>query len=371
MDVYATDGSVHDGDFQLSRARFWLERRFGPDESMYFQGRIDDGTVWNRFFVEFPGLFGTKMTFGRFWPDFEAPYNWYTGGVSDYALWSPMTERRMDGMWIQRNFALGTFHLLANRHTLHWMQTPGATSPAGPAPGFTAGSPAGALEIMLAANLEYSARVGFDFGVSYIFGDDASYINNNTGTDLLDQVLTAWAGLRFIWNNDINIGGIYYHQEIDWVQSGVDVSNDSAQAYRIIVDVKQSMLRFTSLWLAYDYMDGHYRVFNRDNDWTLNGSGYTAGTFRGLVNTHDMTTYRIGATQRWNDTWRTWVYFAFHEFDNGTTVSDGHQLGVGIDYQLNPNVGFGFSYVRSDISGDAGAPSIDDNVVRFRTRVTF
>ena len=148
---------------------------------------------------------------------------------------------------------------------------------------------------------------------------------------------------------------------------------DSTSAWKVIVDVKQDLLKFTSLWLEYGQVDGDFYLptgvtaLTLDN-WDVPGGGDGFAAF-------DTKTWRVGATQQWNDKWSTWLYVANHTFEEAGNNSDAQllQWGLGVEYQYTENVAFDLSYIHldSDDAAEALGDYTDDHRFQFRTAVVF
>ena len=379
----------------IFQARLFLDRWFGDNEDIRFHARLrnDSGTIngthsiqLHRFWVEFPWFFDTRVTAGRFNMDWEWPYNFYTNGISDLGNWSLLTDwGAYDGLMLTRSFALGSFQMYASRAV------------GSPAPG---NDPMDPWHIAAMTNLQFTEQIGVDLGIQHLRGDNATIYHyydddeNWVGAFKFNRVTTLFGGLRFDFNPNIGFRGIYYHQRssLEMADAGSQLNpawvrdNYNTRAYKLVVDVKQDLLGFTSLWLGYDFMRAGFMT-----------TGGGAGGFEHIDTVrrwgdyytrleYDMRTWRVGAIQQWNDQWRTWAYFAHHTFVDVPHCGSiwnpkGVQWGVGVEYMLNPNVGFALNYVRTRFDR---ATSVDDNpgtgwiendrnnhLVRFRTQVTF
>jgi hypothetical protein len=153
-----------------------------------------------------------------------------------------------------------------------------------------------------------------------------------------------------------------------------DWTTDSRSAFRILLDVKQDLLKFTSLWLAYEHLDEGFVILNTGallfsgtdtGGSSLIGPGYET-LFSSIV-PDDLSIWRIGARQRWNDKWTTFEYVANHSYDD---AGDMLQWAIGVVYKYNPNVQFGLVYSRLNFDDDFGAVE-DPSVIRFRTFISF
>ncbi len=392
---YWKDGTLNDGDSYLARARLEIERWFGENEEMHFFARIDDDSennyspngsslYFDKFYVEVPTWWDTKMTIGRFAPDFEVDYRFALPGATDMGNDSYLTDRTVDGLMVQKSTGLGTFSFYA------------AHPDNLPAWGVDGDSSISVWELYAVAQLRFNEQWGLDIGGQAFIGDDrstfdTSYSDPNYATGAqyrLDNLWTLYGGLSFGFTQSIALKGIYYYQNNSseynadpglyaWEDSRYD---GSSGAWKVMLDVKQDLLKFTSLWLEYGQLEqgfylpyGNVALTLRDTDrWNSKdgGAGFTPG---------DTSIWRVGAVQRWNDKWSTWGYAAQHTIDgvgvNGSGYSDDAKLlqwGLGAEYLYNPNVTFALNYVYADWNDDAERAGYqDEQRVQFRTQVTF
>jgi opacity protein-like surface antigen len=371
IDIEDWDDDMN-GTLELTMARLEFHRWFGEDEGIYLYARLEedeDVMIFDKFYADVPFLWGSSITVGRLDRDFEGEYRFQTGGVTDIANEAWMTDRTFDGFAFDKSFSLGSFHFYAAR-----AEFPGM-------------APEEALDLWdfnAFASLQFSEQLGFDLGVQYLLGDDGSVIEDVMGLGLYDMkanhVLTLYGGLRFNFNPNLTFKALYAYQDTDFEISpagtGVWTSSDedSTSAWKVIVDVKQDLLKFTSLWLEYSHLDeGFYIPYNNtaltlvdDDRWNTVDGG--AG-----VSEHDIDIWRVGAVQEWNEKWSTWFYVAGHTL-KGVDAPDfkGMQWGLGVEHRYNENVAFALNYIRMDWNDDASDNGYQDQYsVQLRTTVTF
>ena len=357
------------GDFNFKRARIYFNRWFGENEEMFFQAgfeRANDTFRAESFYVEFPTWFGTYMTVGIFNWDWESPYYFRTGGISDLGNMSYITDREFQAIGIRKSFELGTFRMLVHRPNLEVVK----------------GAFASVWETAAIAEIQIAERVGLDIGFQYMWGDDGSVAIEYSLLDehkhKVDSLFTYFGGLRFKFNDDIELKGIYYGQRsIGEYQLNSDPPvewNKSPYAYKLALDISQDLLGFTSLWLGYDFIGKDF--------WTLNGDGdFEINPVRDYHWAHDTRIWRLGAIQRWNDKWRSWVYFAYHTIidpvdNDGNSISNvnGTQWGIGVEYSYNSYLTFALNYVHSIFDNVANTSDTipgDNHFLRFRTQINF
>jgi hypothetical protein len=366
----------------LARARLFIERWFGEDENLHFYarlradtGRYASGSVdafYDRFYVDFPVWGDAQMFVGRqIYEALEVPY-YLDSGSNPFSKHMGMGtdswlyDRALDAIGLKKTFGAGTAWFYAT-HTNLDLST---LSPGSALFGF--------WELYLAGQFQFSERFGFDLGIQYLFGDDSADQLASANLEL-SSIYTAFGGLRFNFNENIALKGMYYLQDFGGtVRSGTNAwLQEDAKAWRAVIDVKQDMLKFTSLWLEFDMVDNGFfmptgpRALFNNYDWAFK-------ELEGLVSANnvvhsDLTIWRIAAQQQWNDKFSTFEYFTNLTADTPTgTTDDGKltQWGIGVGYQYNPSVLFGLSWEQVSFS-DAWDGRNDPGQIRFRTQVTF
>ena len=79
----------------------------------------------------------------------------------------------------------------------------------------------------------------------------------------------------------------------------------------------------------------------------------------------DLKYWRIGLGQEWNEKWATHLFYYNYDFDKDAS-EDFKEWVLGVQYIYNPNVKFGLNFVKVDWD-----KKDDDNILRFRTQVSF
>lgn len=355
------DAPVSDGSSRVTRSRLIFQRWFGEDESMKFVGRLDGlDAGWTRFYVEMPFFWDSTFTVGRFVWDMEDEY--YLGGATDfnatggfYGLDSYLTDRRTDGLGWSKTLGMGSVYAYVAHPNLFDMDLnmDGVVDPMGAW---------GAWELFLMGKFQFTEQLGFDLGAQAFLGDNAEPAAPAVGDVSFKNLWTAFAGLRFNFNDNIALKGIFYHQQANADVMGgggwVDADLDSTNAWKAVVDVKQDLLKFTSLWLEYGQMDMGFVV----------PTGTEGVVFSqvdlGNILLDDLKYWRVGLGQEWNEKWATHLFYYNYDFD--AVLEDFKEWGLGVQYTYNPNVKFGLNYVKVDWD-----TADDDDVIRFRTQVTF
>ncbi len=386
LDFYNLDDGESQGGTDLARARLYLDRWFGEDENIHFHTRIEgsdnifgdsNNLKFTRFYAEVPMWWDTKMTVGRFNWDMEADY--YLDGTTGFSKFMGMgqdswlTDRRVDGIGFQKNISLGKISFYAAHPESDWLDV---------------GEDMGLWELFGMGQLQITEQFAFDIGAQAFLGDDSSEVrfeNPVAGIDRysLNNLWTIFGGLRFDFDKNISLKGMYYYQdksaEYHDVNSGwSDTDEDSASAWRAVISLKQDLLKYTSLWLEYNQLEEGFimplgtAALVMDSDLWDNT---TEGFIGSRINS-DTNIWRIAAEQNWNEKWSTFLLYAHYTADgvNGAGDAEADQYGIGVVYQYTPNVGFGLSYNLLDADDnfeEAFGLNADPGVIRFRTQVTF
>ena len=386
-DAFTTNGK---GTVGFDEARIFFERTWGENDEYFFRARLrnegsDHGGVadssnnsayFDRFYVEMPFFFDTKFTVGRFNWAWEGDYKISLPETGGWTGDQVLTDWTFTGFGLTKNFGLGVVEG-AVAHPDKKLPITGLT--------FNDGDTLSNWMVMARASLQFTEQFGFDIGGQAYFGDNAEWRLRVTDTatgsseyygEAFNKLWTIFAGLRFNFTDNIGLKGIFYHQKADtevigrnpntgyfeWQENGYgildgDSYEDSANHWAAILDVKQEALKFTSLWLEY----GQYKKgFVTRND---------SGIFYGALNAtqqaiYDTKYWRIGAGQQWNDQWATYLFYYGYDYDE----TKPKEWGLGVQYKMNDYTTFGLNYMHADKDN---AADDKDNVVRFRTKVTF
>jgi hypothetical protein len=221
------------------------------------------------------------------------------------------------------------------------------------------------------ANFDINERIRAGvMGYYWLTDEEFDFAGGGTSdTDLL--TLGAYAGFRF--TPSIELKGLYYWQDQgdSWRPAGS--SENNADAWRVIVDVKQDVLKFTSAWLEYGQLDNNFRRFNNvgyQSFGKMGGREISLLRYMPTNNTNTTTIYGAYLGQQWNDRWRTYARYFVADYDSGNDDVTNWTLGVA--YRLNPAVEFELAYDNMDFGNNIALPAAqDDHMVRFRTFVTF
>jgi len=341
-------------EFDLNRYRIFLKKRV--NETTTFTARLSNGSErarqdasyrpnhgdqmmeWERYYITTKLPYDISLTVGRQnidWEDEAGLYKDDDAWIGDFTY---------NGFIFQKSWGMVDATVFATRDEqdslLNTVWTPG-----------------------LSDKYRYGAR--FNFNVNEQFRIALSGIWDNY--DNVDEFNynTIYADFAFNFNPSIALKGAYYMQNLDLNRRNAN-NEDGPTAWKVIVDAKQDLLKFTSLWLEYGKIGEGFLM----NDNAYDDMGASALANRN--NNFDTTILFVRADQKWNDKWSTYVRYFDASFDQpGVDNTKFYTLGVG--YQLNPAVGFELAYDKIDYGNNAPVVggSTDDHVVRFRTLVNF
>ncbi|MDR1481526.1 MAG: S-layer homology domain-containing protein [Synergistaceae bacterium] len=358
--------------FDLNRYRFWINRRI--NETTTFMARLGSngnatrGVIWDYYEVTTKLPYDISLTVGHSNFDWEADLNFYT---ASNAIFGDIDANMFK---FKRDWGLTHLELVVARQT--------ANDAAG-LPSLAENLPGDLENFLIAglANFDISERLRGGL-MLYYWMTDEEIDNPAPARDSDTDLYTLGAFFGFNFTPDIELKGMYYHQGLgdDW-QARVRNPDDSASAWKIILDVKQEALKFTSVWLEYANIDNNfakqtpptYRAI------TLGGADILGNKpYRDNENTTKV--YGITARQRWNDTWRTFLHFSMADYDTAG-IDDATNWAVSVAYRINPAVEFELMYDNIDYGGftDAagnlvnGGPGRvgDDHIIRLRTFIAF
>ena len=238
------------------------------------------------------------------------------------------------------------------------------------------------------ARAKFNFNEQFDFGLHYMAVDPR---DNTAGAVAGYQ--TWWVDAGFKFTPDITFRGTYYSQNLEdpvFVPAAVE---DSPNAWRVYLDVKQEALGFTSLWIEYAQYDKHFSFMNNPYGWTMPGflwglanydntGAFATGNQSYL--SQDTTVFNVMAMQKWNEKWGTYIRWAKFEVDAETNAAAS--LGgtlfnaatvknwtIAVNYWYTPNTVFelGYDNYKFEQVGTNPVWWDNDDMIWFRTTVMF
>ena len=348
-------GDTADG-FSMNRARLFLHRDLSDGVS--FDARWHRGN-FDRWWVtakDFMGLEGLTMRGGQFALDWEGEDGLYD---DNDAFFMDTGYRGFDLKYTRGIFTVE---------------------------GFAASNKGGNIYADNASDEYYGARLKLDFSEKFWLSLNGLWVNGKASEYELDPVIAAffgvpvkgettfgsdyktyWAGLGFKFMDGLELKGAYYMQDI--AADSAIFGADDPKAWKAIIDVSQDVLKFTSLWVEYAKLDQGFILNNipwgfKDSVWPIDLVNNTVP----LMIPFDTDVIYVGATQKWNEKWKTFERFAKYDMDN---IGDAKEWTIGIGYQYSPNLYFELAYNDQDGRLGKDADSYDNNQIRFRTLLNF
>ncbi|MST54888.1 S-layer homology domain-containing protein [Pyramidobacter sp. SM-530-WT-4B] len=315
-------GAGHDG-FTMNRARLFLHRDLSDGVS--FDARWHRGN-FDRWWVtakDFMGLEGLTMRGGQFYLDWEDE----------------------DGLYDDND----AFNMDANYRGFDLKYNRGMFT----VEGFAASNQGGNIYADNASDEYYGARLKFDFSEKFWLSLNGLWYN-------VDDVnyKTYWAGLGFSFMDGLELKGAYYMEDID------GAAIDDPKAFKVILDVSQDVLKFTSLWVEYAKFDEGFYIDR--SPWSFSDIDWPGDISDGVILPDDVDVLFVKAKQKWNDKWSTIERYVKYDIDS---FWDAKEWSVAIGYQYSPNLYFELAY--ADMDGSFLAPDYDNNQIRFRTLLNF
>ena len=365
-------------EFDLNRYRIFLTKRV--NETTNFVARLgtstgknqlDRGMEWERYYITTKLPYDITMTVGRQNIDWEAQLGLYADNdalVGDYTF---------NQIGFAKTWGMANMNLIVGRHNDAGAVKTGdyfAT-----AIGLTA-SGQQIEQFLIAGKVDVNFSEKFRAGLlGYYFFTDKEIMNTTTLEETDTDALTLGAYMGFAFTPSIELKALYYYQDLGTSYAKAESNpllDDSPAAWKVMLDVKQDALKYTSLWLEYGQIDN---TFVSNHRMQKLSSEFGAVTYSGLgadalanqpINNNTATVILVRADQKWNDRWSTYARYMMADFDT-INVDDTTNWTVGVGYQLNPAVNFELAYDSIDYGTGIQARNGDDNIVRFRTYVTF
>jgi hypothetical protein len=354
---YADDVTINGkNEFDLNRYRLWIRKRI--DENTNFTARLGSTdpnvngarqTVWQQYYVTTKLPYDVTFRVGRQPFDLEGDLGLYNDNDS-WFVDATRNALRFDKSWGVASFLLA----IARNDDDKWI----ADKP-------------GVEQFLIAANINANFNEKFRAGLIgyWLLTDEET--QTTPGVDD-DHDLTTYGGyLGFKFTPAIELKGLYYTQDQGANSTTRYVpGEDNATAWKVMLDVEQEALKFTSLWLEYGKMDNNFEILTGLNPYAYYGAEIFANRPKGSLNT--TTVWLISAAQQWNDKWSTLLRYAQADFDvNSFDNATNWTFEVG--YQYSPAIAFTLGYDNIDYGegNPEGYRNGDDHLIRFRTFVTF
>ncbi|KUK39065.1 MAG: S-layer protein [Synergistales bacterium 54_24] len=368
---------VGDTEFDLDRYRLWMTRKVDDNLTMIMRlgddGRTSDGTSWERYYAEVMFPWDFKVWVGKW------NFDWEADDKIIYAQKSWFTDKTYKGFHAKKSWGNGYFA------------------------SFVAHSEEDDKDStynLIGDYYAYGLRFNYNFNdrmrlaLSGMMKDpDEDLPVANSGDDMRNvQQSVYWADFTVNFTPGFSLIGAYYIEDLDKVPAPgtvtvptrdstalVTKTDDSPNAYKVVLNVDQSVLKFTSLWLEYANFDEGWQFFTRDESYgTTPHSAYDyhfdySGVYLPLtyyVGAFETDVFRGYLYQKWNDKWGSFISYTDVSYDNtGGNQLDTTHWAVGFDYWYTPAVKFTISYEDADFDKDHYYK--DDSLLRFRTWIFF
>ena len=322
----AATGASADG-FTMNRGRLFLHRDLSDGVSFDARWHNDRFDRWWVTAKDFMGLEGLTMRGGQFYLDWEDEDGLYD---DNDAFNMDATYRGFDLKYNRGMFTVEGFAASNQGAGAQGVYTPNASDE------------------------YYGARLKFDFSEKFWLSLNGLWYNvGNT-----NNYKTYWAGLGFSFMDGLELKGAYYMEDID------GAAIDDPKAFKVILDVSQDVLKFTSLWVEYAQFDQGFYIDR--SPWSFSDVLWPGDISAGVTLPDDADVLFVKAKQKWNDKWSTIERYVKYDIDN---FWDAKEWSVAIGYQYSPNLYFELAY--ADMDGSFFDPNYDNNQIRFRTLLNF
>ena len=202
-------------------------------------------------------------------------------------------------------------------------------------------------------NENYAARIAYN-GEKFKVSANGMWVNENGLYGSNWKMYYFALGLKLI--KGIDLTGAYFMEK--------DIADDP-KAWKVVLDVDQSLLKFTSLRFEYAKFDEGFFVQTGPMCW------HGGIDYNGWSQLAEDTKYmKIEALQKWGSAGKFQTYERWAQVDANEKAKE---LQLGIGYQYTPNLWFGLDYIKCDgqLYGGTVDPAAEDKVVRFRTILNF
>ena len=382
--IYTSDGGQNEFGFRFAR---FMITKYIDDNTFFFarfrfngwQGNPENFTS-DRFYVQTKLPWDITFTLGRAYSDWEGDAGLYHSVMGDLegGLWK---DQKYDRFNFKKSFGMLDAELLVGRNDDMISDKYGYTGT------YTLNTGLEEKEAFADDNafMEYGLKLQANLSENFYLGVMGLYFD----ADNVDDLPAATVNSKYEWNRWIRgteldlqqygaylsysftpaiaLRGYYYWQDLDEGWAGAEFE-DNPQAWSVMLDVKQDLLKFTSLWVQYVEQDNAF-VGPRAADQypAVYGFGMDAP-----INDGTNKTWLVTAEQQWNDKWSSFLQYVTTDWDsNGYDDTDNYMIGIG--YQYTPQIKFWLAYNYIDY-GD-NAPSVkysgSESVVLFRTAIDF
>lgn len=349
--------------FEKTRFRLTLTKQIDENTSFYSQFRAGsagaNGTgIGDMWFAIRQAYVDTKLPYdigfrvGRFFVDPEDDHGLYTDNDAIFG------DYRVDGFQFTKSWGNFAAKAVIGRNT---------QMDAYSINGVSVTAVGDFMNYVLDLSWQPNEKFFAGIGGNWFLGDEGAA--DTLGIDL--KTYDVYASFNF--TPSIALQGIYYWQNADADNNAIAALgiDDSAKAWKAILDVKQDVLKFTGFRFEYQQQDNNF-VGVRD-PYSFGKDAANAATIAQNMPWNNNTTkfFFVYADQKWNDKWSSYLRYQQADFDTAG-IDDAKGYGVGVTYQYTPAIAFRLAYDNVDYGTNAAALASDkDHVVQFRTTVNF
>nr|WP_239391319.1 S-layer homology domain-containing protein [Cloacibacillus sp. An23] len=352
-----------ENQFGFRFARFMLTKYI--DENTFFYGRFrfNDGSgkldnfFADKFFVQTKLPWDITFTLGRVYSDWEGDAGLYHSVMGDLegGLWK---DQYYDGFNFKKSFGMLDAELLIGRN-FDILDGDGDDN-----------NEFMEYGLKLQANFSENFYAGVQ-GIYFQFDGDENSVTKGDGfyRDYADDYQQYGAYLSYSFTPSIALRGYYYWQDLgDNAAAGEE---DSPMAWSAMLDVKQDLLKFTSLWVQYVEQDNAFVGPRAAGQYPALFASDQAGAM-GTDGTNK--TWLVTAEQQWGESkWSSFLQYVTTDWDQ-SGVDDTDQYTIGIGYQYTPQIKFWLAYNYIDYgdgNGSENGYTGNESVVLFRTAIDF
>ena len=370
-----------DNSFQKARFRLFLQKQISETTSFYGEfragsessngvsgyGDIKDLNL-RTVYVDtmLPWEIGFRV--GRFVLDFEADHGLYVDNDAIYG------DYRLDGFQFTKNWGSFSAKAIIGRNSAlddNLIYAYGTDKEGQDVDYMT-----------YALDLTWQPSEAFFVGINGVWRQEDGDIDPYGGPiagyngDAYDMATySAYASYNF--TPAIALQGIYYWQDLDEGivaykgKLAADATEDSPTAWKAVLDIKQDVLKFTSL--RFEYMQHDNMFYGVREPYSFDAITGNAASITDNMPWNDNTSdlFFIRAEQKWNDKWSTYLRYQQADFDT-EGYDDAKGYGIGITYQYTPAIAFRLAYDYLDYGDGMGQKyNGDDQVIQFRTAINF
>ena len=369
-------GVTGKNEFDMNRYRLFIKKRI--DENTSFTARLggagnsDEGktVIWEQYYITTKLPYDIKLTFGRTDFDFEGLNKLYHYFDNDAIFHS--NNKQLNLFMFEKDWGMANLRLtLARDNDRGWTDQTRFKDGLRTAQNVE--------RFLVAANANFNFTERFNGGLlAYYYMPDKEVQNANTQNIETDSKLgTYGVYLRYAFMPSLELKGLYYHQvqgeTIARMMSssapGAAGYDDIAKSWKIMIDARQDLLKFASVWLEYGKMDNNF--YHETYPYSLTADDL-ANQRRARRADSSSTIIGGWAVRKWNEKFLT--VLRHYQVDSDIAGLDkAKNWSFGITYQHNPFLMFQFLYDKIDYGtgNPAAFLSGDDHMFRLRTFVTF